>query len=127
MIAYGSEYPDPFQPAGSTGSAALGATTVRLSDVEPERVDWLWFGRLPLGKIVVLDSDPSVGKSTCAVDCAARVSTGIDWPDGAPNRVGAVLLLSAEDGLADTIRPRLDAADGDPANVCALTEIRAQP
>ncbi|MDP9117744.1 MAG: AAA family ATPase [Actinomycetota bacterium] len=98
--------------------------TIRLADVIPERVDWLWFGRLPLGKIVVLDGDPSVGKSTCAVDCAARVSTGTEWPDGAANRRGAVLLLSAEDGLADTIRPRLDAAGGDPARVYALTEVR---
>ena len=101
-----------------------GAVTVRLADVQPERVDWLWFGRLPLGKIVVLDGDPSVGKSTTAVDCAARVSTGRAWPDGEPCRRGSVLLLSAEDGLADTIRPRLDAAQGDPANVHALTEVR---
>jgi archaellum biogenesis ATPase FlaH len=101
-----------------------GAVTISLADVEPERVDWLWHGRLPLGKIVVLDGDPSVGKSTLAVDCSARVSTGRAWPDGAPNRRAAVLLLSAEDGLADTIRPRLDAAQGNPANVHALTEIR---
>jgi hypothetical protein len=101
-----------------------GGVTVRLSDVQPERVDWLWFGRLPLGKIVVLDGDPSVGKSTTSVDCAARVSTGRAWPDGAPNRAGSVLLLSAEDGLADTIRPRLDAAGGDPTRVHVLTEIK---
>ncbi len=103
---------------------SIGGVTVSLADVEPERVDWLWSGRLPLGKIVVLDGDPSVGKSTTAVDCAARVSTGRAWPDGAPCRRGAVLLLSAEDGLADTIRPRLDAASGDPSNVHALTELR---
>jgi hypothetical protein len=98
--------------------------TVRLSDVTPERVDWLWYGRLPLGKIALLDGDPSVGKSTAAVDCAARVSVGRAWPDGEPNRCGVVLLLSAEDGLADTIRPRLDAAGGDPRQVHALTEVR---
>lgn len=109
---------------GAERGAPLGGVTVNLADVVPERVDWLWFGRLPLGKIVVLDGDPSVGKSTLAVDCAARVSTGHAWPDGAPNRRGAVLLLSAEDGLADTIRPRLDAASGDPSGVDALTEVR---
>jgi hypothetical protein len=101
-----------------------GPTVVTLSSVEPENVDWLWPGRLPLGKLVVLDGDPSVGKSTTAVDCAARVSTGRAWPDGAAGRPGDVLLLSAEDGLADTIRPRLDAAGGDPARVHALTEIK---
>lgn len=107
-----------------TALLPLGGVTVSLADVVPERVDWLWSGRLPLGKIVVLDGDPSVGKSTLAVDCAARVSTGHAWPDGAPNRRGNVLLLSAEDGLADTIRPRLDAASGDPSGVDALTEVR---
>ncbi|HET6877725.1 MAG TPA: AAA family ATPase [Jatrophihabitans sp.] len=119
MITYGQEFPDPLE-----ADPATGGVTVALADVEPERVDWLWYGRLPLGKIVVLDGDPSVGKSTTAVDCAARVSSGRAWPDGAPNRSGAVLLLSAEDGLADTIRPRLDAAGGDPRRVHALTEIR---
>lgn len=111
----------------SVQSAVVGRVnkpvTVRLSDVVPERVDWLWFGRLPLGKLVVLDGDPSVGKSTSAVDFAARVSTGSAWPDGAPNRQGGVLLLSAEDGLADTIRPRLDAAGGDPTRVHAMTAV----
>jgi hypothetical protein len=120
VIAYGSDHDDPLAAV----VPALGGVTVSLADVEPERVDWLWFGRLPLGKIVVLDGDPSVGKSTTAVDCAARVSTGRAWPDGEPCRHGSVLLLSAEDGLADTIRPRLDAASGDPRNVHALTELR---
>lgn len=91
---------DDLVPVTAPAEPVLGGITVSLADVQPERVDWLWFGRLPLGKIVVLDGDPSVGKSTVAVDCAARVSAGRAWPDGAPNRRGSVLLLSAEDGLA---------------------------
>jgi hypothetical protein len=114
-------------PGLAPGTQGVGAVTVRLADVTPERVDWQWKGRLPRGKIVTLDGDPGVGKSTLAVEWAARVSTGCPWPDGAGNRVGSVLLLSAEDGLADTIRPRLDAAGGDPAKVYALTEIRCEP
>lgn len=120
MTAYGQDNVN--QIAATTG-ATSGAVTVRLGDVEPEHVTWLWATRLPLGKIVVLDGDPSVGKSTCAVDFAARVSTGRAWPDGAPCCRGSVLLLSAEDGLADTIRPRLDAAGGDPDRVHALTAV----
>ena len=34
-----------------------------LSEVEPEQVEWLWPGRLPLGKLAVLDGDPGLGKS----------------------------------------------------------------
>ena len=110
--------------ADAYADALAGATTVRLADVEPEKVNWLWPARLPAGKLVILDGDPGVGKSTLAVDIAARVSTGREWPDGAPCPTGGVLILSAEDGLGDTIRPRLDAAAGDPTRVHALTEIR---
>lgn len=101
------------------------APTVRtLADVPVERVAWLWPDYLPLGKLVVLDGDPSVGKSTATIDLAARVSTGDRWPDGAPNPgPGDVLLLSAEDGLSDTIAPRLTAAGADLARVHALLEV----
>ena len=100
-----------------------GPRVVSLADVEPERVSWLWDGYLPLGKLVVLDGDPGVGKSTVSLDWAARVSTGSPMPDGSPGIKGTVLALSAEDGLADTIRPRLDAAGADPSRVITITEI----
>ena len=102
-----------------------GPQVVRLADVAPERVTWLWDGYLPIGKLVVLDGDPGVGKSMLTVDLAARVSTGSPMPDGTAPVKGAVLILSAEDGLADTIRPRLDAADGDPGQVITITGIAA--
>src|SRR5205823_13040698 len=51
---------------------------------------------------------------------AARVSAGAPMPDGGPSVAGGVVLLSAEDGLADTIRPRLDAAGADVGRVLAL-------
>jgi RecA-family ATPase len=98
---------------------------VRLADVHPERIDWLWPGYLARGKLHVIDGDPGLGKSTLTTDLAARVTTGANWPDG---QVGCapsgVILLSAEDGLADTIRPRLDAAGADVQRAVALTGIR---
>jgi len=102
----------------------VGPQTIRLSDVDPERVSWLWPGYLPRGKLVILDGDPGVAKSTLCLDLAARVSTGAPMPDGSGGgRAADVLILSAEDGLADTIRPRLDAAGADVRRVHALTEI----
>jgi hypothetical protein len=95
-------------------------TDARLSHTTPERVRWLWPGRIPLGKLTVVEGDPAVGKSTLTLVLAARVTTGSGWPDGQPGTGAAsVLLLSAEDGLADTIRPRLEAAGADLDRVVA--------
>jgi hypothetical protein len=96
---------------------------VRVSDVKPEKVSWLWRGRLPAGKLVVVDGDPALGKSTLMLDWAARITTGTPWPDGDIPAIGNVVLLSAEDGIADTIRPRLDAAGADASRVVVLDHV----
>ncbi|MGZ9828755.1 AAA family ATPase [Tsukamurella ocularis] len=97
---------------------------VCLADVAPERITWLWPGRIPAGKLVTLDGDPSLGKSTLALTFAATITSGAEWPDGAPcEHPGAVVLLSGEDGLADTVRPRLDAAGADVTRVHAVSGI----
>lgn len=114
--------PDPIPITRDTAIPGL----VRLSDVEPEMVEWLWPGRIPLGKLTILDGDPGLGKSMVTCDIAARVSTGREMPDGTfgdlDGPVG-VVLLSAEDGLADTIRPRLNAAGADCTRIAALTHV----
>ncbi len=76
-----------------------------LSEVEPERVSWLWERRIPKGKLTIIDGDPGYGKSALTTDFAARVTLGRPWPDGAPCEAGGVVLMNAEDGLADTILP----------------------
>lgn len=113
------------------GTPALGApraqpapTVVTLADVEPEQVEWLWAGRIPRGKLTLLDGDPGLGKSTVAYDVAARVTRGLPMPG---ETIGAnpadVVILTHEDGLADTIRPRLGAADADLRRVHAIQDI----
>ncbi len=92
-------------------------------DVRPEAVSWLWPGRIARGKVHLIDGDPGVTKSTLALDIAARISSGRGWPDGTDCPIGDVLLLSAEDGLADTVRPRLDAARADTSRVHAVTGV----
>jgi AAA domain-containing protein len=108
-----------------SGNAAhhVTAVSVTLSTVTAKPVSWLWPGRIPLGKVTMLDGDPGLGKSTLALDVAARVTTARRFPDGAPGVAGGVVLLTAEDGLADTVRPRLDAMAGDPSRVVALTAV----
>ena len=96
---------------------------VLMSDVTPENVSWAWRNRIPLGKITILDGDPGQGKSAVTVDLAARISVGAPMPDGSRGVKGGVVLVSFEDGLADTIRPRLEAAGADLSRVLALRTI----
>src|SRR5215203_5629381 len=91
-----------------------------LSSVEREEVSWLWPSWLALGKLALVDGDPGLGKSAMTLDLAARVSAGMPFPDGADCEPGGVVLLSAEDGLADTIRPRLNAAGADTSKILSL-------
>jgi len=80
---------------------------------------WLWKDRIPAGKITVLDGDPGLGKSTLLCELAARVSRGDRLPsdDSELAAPRGVLLFSAEDDVHDTIRPRIDAAGGDPQRI----------
>ena len=105
------------------GSAA---DLVRLSSVKAEKVRWLWTLRIPRGKITVLDGDPGLGKSCAALDLAARVTCGLAMPDEPPemrHERRNVILLSAEDGLADTIRARFDEAGGDAERLYVLVAV----
>jgi hypothetical protein len=97
---------------------------VRLADVRPEPLTWIWPGRLAAGKLALLIGDPGLGKSWVSLDIAARLSAGLAWPDGGSAQSGPVVLLSAEDGLADTIRPRLDVLGADVAHVHHLAVSR---
>jgi hypothetical protein len=92
-----------------------------LANVVSEKVYPLWDKRIFQGKLAVMAGDPGVGKSYASLDIAARVSLGGPWPDGvghAPQ--GNVLLLSAEDGLADTVKPRLELLGADMRRIHAL-------
>jgi archaellum biogenesis ATPase FlaH len=94
-----------------------------LSDVETQQVDWLWQRRIPLGKITILDGDPGMGKSLLSIFIAACVSTGHPMPDGTPGKQGKVILIAPEDAAEDTIKPRVEAAGGDPSQVLLLDNI----
>ena len=105
--------------------AATGAVLQRISDIPAQKLSWLWPGRIPLGKLTLFAGDPGLGKSFVTLDAAARVTRGTTWPDGTPNeKPGSVILLSAEDDAADTIRPRLEAAGADLDKVHVLQAVR---
>lgn len=87
------------------------AVTVCGSEVVCQKTEWLWPGRVPLGKLTLLVGDPEQGKSFLTVDMAARVTRGRAWPDGTKRSSrGSVLILAAEDHAEDTVVPRLKKA-----------------
>ena len=117
-----SHKPDEDAPAPPPDEEPLG---LLLSQVETQEVHWLWDKHLPLGKITLLDGDPGMGKSLLALNLAARVSSGLPMPDGTPGQQGGVILIAPEDGAADTLKPRLEAAGGDPSRVLLLNTVQS--
>ncbi len=101
-----------------------GPVLVCLADVEPREINWLWPGRLPMGRISLLVGRPGEGKSFLTCDMASRISTGTPWPDGSECPAGSVILISAEDDPGDTIRPRLDAHHANVRKVHLLSAVR---
>ena len=106
-------------------ASEVRARLVCMADVSSVPVSWLWPGRIPLGKLIVLEGDPSLGKSTLALDLAARVTRGAAMPDGSSGLgvSAACVILTAEDGLADTVRPRLEAAGADLSRCYSLQTV----
>jgi AAA domain len=112
------------QPKGAPKqeTEAIAIRTVRLSDVEREEVSWLWLPRIPIGKVTILEGEEGLGKSWLICTLASIVSTGAALPDGSQVQQGNVLMLSAEDGLGDTIKPRLEAVDANCERIYAVDE-----
>jgi DNA repair protein RadA/Sms len=97
-------------------------TIRRMSEVEPEVVRWIWYPYIPRGKITLLEGDPGLGKSWLTTAIAATISTRTKLPLADKFVGGRVLLFSAEDGLGDTIRPRLDGLGADVSRIYAYDD-----
>jgi hypothetical protein len=98
-----------------------GPRSIQLAEVEPEPINWLWPNYFPISKINLISGDPGAGKTWFCLDLVARLSTNKDWPDGSPGSgSGSSLILSCEDGAADTFRPRLDKLKADTSKIFLL-------
>ena len=96
-----------------------------LSEVVPEPLEWVFDGVIPRGRLTLLTGEPGVGKSLIVLELAARVTRGARSPHAEGEQVpGAVILFSAEGGVSDTIRPRLEASGADLSRVYALCGVR---
>jgi hypothetical protein len=83
-------------------------------EVQSRPISWIWPGRLAAGHLTLIVGAPGDGKSQISCDVAARITTGETWPDRKGRAaIGSVVMLSAEDSLADVIKPRLEVAGAD--------------
>lgn len=104
---------------------SLPVVGCRLSTVRAKPVHWLWPDRIARGKVSMIAGNPGLGKSQLTASLAAIVTMGGQWPvDRTRCERGSVLLLSAEDELADTIVPRLQVAGADLGRIEAIEEMR---
>ena len=92
------------------------------SSVEKSNIEWLWYPYIPCAKITVLQGDPGGGKSSVMMDLIGRLTTGRKLMDGRSLNPINVLYQCSEDGLADTIKPRLEKAKADCNRVGYITE-----
>ncbi|MGQ0636341.1 MAG: AAA family ATPase [Planctomycetaceae bacterium] len=114
------------RPENASRESPEYAVIQDLPRIEPTPVDWLWPGRIPLGKLTLLVGDAGVGKSLLTLDMAARISRGRPWPDApqTPQKRGHVLILAAEDTPHDTLVPRLHVLKADISQVEAVAGLQ---
>ena len=100
---------------------------IQMSDVQAEAVKWLWPKYIPLGKLTIVQGDPGEGKTTLVLSVISSLTRGEPLPgcDSAEAPM-AVIYQTAEDGLADTIKPRLEAMGADCSRVFVIDESRKE-
>ncbi|MCR5339019.1 MAG: AAA family ATPase [Lachnospiraceae bacterium] len=96
---------------------------INMADVESKEVDFLWYPYIPFGKLTIVQGDPGEGKTTAVLQIAALLTRGEKLPEDEQEREPIhVIYQTAEDGLADTIKPRLEAAGADCSKVHVIDE-----
>lgn len=96
---------------------------IKMSEIESQEIEWLWYPFIPYGKLTIIQGDPGDGKTTLVLNIAAKLSNGIGI-DEAMQIFEPINIIyqTAEDGLADTVKPRLEAAGADCEKVVVIDE-----
>lgn len=96
---------------------------IQMSEVEAEEVSWLWYPFIPYGKLTIIQGDPGDGKTTLVLNLAARLSKGLalDEQENGTDPI-SVIYQTAEDGLADTVKLRLEEAGADCSRISVIDE-----
>ena len=96
---------------------------IRMSEVQSQEIEWLWYPFIPYGKLTIIQGDPGDGKTTIVLNLAAKLSKGeaLDENMKVTEPVN-VIYQTAEDGLADTVKPRLELAGADCERIIVIDE-----
>lgn len=99
---------------------------IRMSEVDTQTVAWLWKPYIPFGKVTIVQGNPGEGKTTFALRLAAACTTGRTLPGMEPLPPFQVIYQTAEDGLGDTVKPRLIEAAADLDRVLVIDEAKRE-
>ncbi|MGI6498993.1 MAG: AAA family ATPase [Oscillospiraceae bacterium] len=99
---------------------------IRMSEVDTLTVEWLWEPYIPFGKVTIVQGNPGEGKTTFALRLAAACTTGRALPNMKPLPPFNVIYQTAEDGLGDTVKPRLIEAVADLDRVLVIGEAKQE-
>ena len=97
-----------------------------MSEVDTQTVEWLWEPYIPFGKVTIVQGNPGEGKTTFALRLAAACTTGGTLPGMKPLPPFQVIYQTAEDGLGDTVKPRLMEAEADLDRVLVIDEAKRE-
>lgn len=98
---------------------------INMADIQSQEIEWLWYPFIPYGKLTIIQGDPGDGKTTLVLNLAAKLSKGIGLDeDMQVSEPMNIIYQTAEDGLADTVKPRLEAADADVRKLWLLTKAK---
>lgn len=96
---------------------------IQMSEIEAEEVSWLWYPFIPYGKLTIIQGDPGDGKTTIVLNLAAKLTKGETLDEGMDcSEPVNVIYQTAEDGLADTVKPRLESAGADCTRIMVIDE-----
>ena len=97
---------------------------IHMEDVVSKEVEWLWYPYIPYGKITIIEGDPGEGKTTLVLKLAAAFSRGLPLPcdDDKEYEPIHIIYQTAEDGIEDTIKPRLEKAGADCSMIRVIDE-----
>ena len=95
---------------------------LRMADVELTSVDWLWFPYIPFGKLTIIQGNPGEGKTYFAMRLAAACTNRKPLPGMETLEPFNIIYQTAEDGLGDTVKPRLMEAEADLERVLVIDD-----